>query len=290
MKHGRVEEADGGTLFVDEIGNLNLAMQAKLLHFLDSKKFYRLGSLQERLADIRLIFATNKNLRDLIKEGKFMEDLYYRLTTGVQLHLPALRERGEDIILIAEKLLARYCEEFNKSAAGLSAEARSCLLLYSYPGNIRELKKIVANAISFAEDPFIQPHDLPEELRCRPIVSNDGGGPINFKLPKTGESDFYAKYLPDEFKDRNFIWGLRPQSENIDSADANSLQHALHDTLILSVGKAFGVPLTAAAKAVASAFERNFIITKLLETKGKVIEAALRANVDKKPSLKNEAA
>ncbi|MGH7454838.1 MAG: sigma 54-interacting transcriptional regulator, partial [bacterium] len=165
MKRGRVEEADGGTLFVDEIGNINLAVQAKLLRFLDAKKFYHLGSLQERLADVRLIFATNKSLRDLIKERMFMEDLYYRLTTGVQLHLPALRERGEDIILIAEMLLARYCEEFNKSATGLSAEACACLLRYSYPGNIRELKKIVANAIIFAEDPIIQPHDLPEELR-----------------------------------------------------------------------------------------------------------------------------
>ncbi|MGH7490950.1 MAG: sigma 54-interacting transcriptional regulator [bacterium] len=282
MKRGRVEEADGGTLFLDEIGNINLTVQAKLLRFLDTKKFYRLGAPQERLADARLVFATNKSLRDLIKEGKFMEDLYYRLTTGVQLHLPALRERGEDILLIAEMLLGRYCEEFNKSATGLGTEACACLLRYSYPGNIRELKKIVANAIIFAEGSTIQPHDLPEELRCTAAVSDEGGSRISFKLPKTAENDFYTKYLPDDFKDRNFIWGLRPELENMDPADANSLHHALHDTLILSVGRASGVPMTVAAKAVSTAFERNFMIARLLETKGKVTEAALRSHVDKK--------
>ena len=282
LKRGRVEEADGGTLFLDEIGNINLTVQAKLLRFLDSKKFYRLGSPQESLADVRLVFATNKNLRDLIKEGKFMEDLYYRLTTGVHLHSPALRERGEDIILIAEMLLARYCEEFNKTTTGLGAEARACLLRYSYPGNIRELKKIVANAIIFAENAIIQPHDLPEELRGATAISDDGSRLTSFKLPPAGENDFYAKYLPEEYKDRNFIWGLRPEPDNLDPGAAAGLQHALDQALILSVGKASGVPLTIAAKAVAAAFERNIMIAKLLETKGKVTEAALRSQVDKK--------
>jgi NtrC-family two-component system response regulator AlgB len=136
---GRVNQADGGTLFLDEIGDFPLTLQPKLLRFIQDKEYERVG------ADVRILAATNLNLEDMVREGRFREDLLYRLNV-ITLHLPPLRERGEDILTLADRFLARFVKDYGRPARGFSEDARSALLNYRWPGNIRELRNVVERA------------------------------------------------------------------------------------------------------------------------------------------------
>jgi DNA-binding NtrC family response regulator len=280
-KPGRIEEADGGTLFLDEIGNLNITAQDKLLRFLNNKKFFRLGGLKELTVDARVICATNKNLREMIDAREFKDDLYYRLNV-VEISLPALRERGEDILLIAEHFLAETCAKIKKSLSGFSPEARECLLRYPFPGNVRELYQVVCNAVITAERQMVYPEDLLEKLRTKTVAASKPDAEICFNFAEASKDNFYAQYLPPQFSDKNFIWGLAPHLETEVPDRLTSIRRELHDKLIISVQHALGLPFKDAVKAVTNAFERNLMIAILLEVKGKVIAAADRANVDKK--------
>ena len=142
---GRVSQADGGTLFLDEIGDFPLTLQPKLLRFIQDKEYERVGDPVTRLADVRILAATNLNLEEMAREGRFREDLLYRLNV-ITLHLPPLRERGEDILALAERFLARFVKEYLRPARGFSAEAQAALLNYRWPGNIRELRNVVERA------------------------------------------------------------------------------------------------------------------------------------------------
>ena len=150
-REGLVAAADGGTLFLDEIGELPLEAQARLLRVLQEGEVRPLGSVESRKVDVRLVVATHRDLRKLAKEGKFREDLYFRINV-VQLSLPPLRERGKDIINIAESLLQRYCSQFGKAQLRLSADAVEAIMSYQWPGNVRELENAIQRAVILCED------------------------------------------------------------------------------------------------------------------------------------------
>jgi Nif-specific regulatory protein len=161
---GRFEQADQGTIFLDEIGDLSPALQSKLLRVLQEKEFERVGSSQPLKVDVRVIAATNRNLEDAIKKGTFREDLYYRLNV-VTISLPPLRERKEDIPPLIEHFLKKYSGENQKPVVSFSKEARDLLMNYHYPGNIRELENIIERAVVLSRGDSITTQDLPLNLR-----------------------------------------------------------------------------------------------------------------------------
>ncbi|AFU98652.1 sigma-54-dependent transcriptional regulator [Simiduia agarivorans] len=161
MREGLVAAADGGTLFLDEIGELPLEAQARLLRVLQEGEVRPIGSVESRKVDVRLVAATHRDLRKLAKEGKFREDLYYRINV-VQLELPPLRERGRDILLLAEHMLRRYCAQFGKSLLTLSPEAIQAITTYIWPGNVRELENAIQRAIILCQDDQEIGHELLE--------------------------------------------------------------------------------------------------------------------------------
>lgn len=148
-KKGLLEEANGGTFFLDEIGELPVSLQAKLLSFLESKMFRRLGSTQERKVDIRIIAASNKDLKQAVATNEFRQDLFYRINV-VNLNLPPLRELEEDAILIADHFIRIFAYDFKKKARGLTQDAKNKLLSYTWPGNVRELRNVIERAVIFA--------------------------------------------------------------------------------------------------------------------------------------------
>jgi two-component system response regulator AtoC len=158
-KHGIVEVADGGTLFLDEIGELPTGLQGKLLRFLDSGEFRRVGSNKTLTVDVRIIAATNKDMRQLVKTGSFREDLYYRLNV-ITISLPPLRERREDIPGLAAFFLKKYCKKLSKAIDGFSHEASEILAAYEWPGNVRELENVVERAVILCDGSVIEKGDL----------------------------------------------------------------------------------------------------------------------------------
>jgi len=159
-KLGRFELADAGTLFLDEIGDMPMTMQAKLLRVLEDKKIERLGSEDSIAVDIRLITATNKDIKKLIEEDKFREDLYYRLSVVI-VEMPTLSQRPGDILLLAEKFLKDLSAKLGRKISGFSAEAASLLVSYSWPGNVRELQNVIERAVVLSREEIITPKELP---------------------------------------------------------------------------------------------------------------------------------
>ncbi|MBK7965292.1 MAG: sigma-54-dependent Fis family transcriptional regulator [Bacteroidetes bacterium] len=156
---GKFEEADGGTIFLDEIGEMDLGLQSKLLRVLQEKEVTRIGSNKTIKLDFRLIAATNRNLAHEVKEGRFREDLFYRIQ-GFLIHLPPLKERGDDIILLAKSFLNEFCQNNRMAPYTISKEACKFMLEYAWPGNIRELKAVIERASLMAENNIITVEDL----------------------------------------------------------------------------------------------------------------------------------
>ncbi|MGD1019584.1 MAG: sigma-54 dependent transcriptional regulator [Verrucomicrobiia bacterium] len=163
-KKGLFELADGGTVLLDEVGDMKPALQAKLLRVLESREFQRVGGTQSITVDVRVIAATNKNLEEAVANGEFRQDLYYRLKV-ISLRMPALREQAEDIPLLAEHYLARFAEEFNKPLKKLSPEAAKALQQYAWPGNVRELRNVIERLVILEHAEVVMPEHLPTELR-----------------------------------------------------------------------------------------------------------------------------
>jgi two-component system, NtrC family, response regulator PilR len=181
-KKGLLEVAERGTVFLDEIGEMSAVMQVKLLRVLQERRFRRVGGLEELQADIRVIAATNRDLTRLVAEGRFREDLYYRINV-IPIVLPALRDRREDIPLLAEHFLAKYGEQMGKDIAGISREAMELLVHHEWPGNIRELENVIERAVALEASPTILPESLPPAMRGEiPRVS---GGPVE-EFPESG--------------------------------------------------------------------------------------------------------
>ncbi|HEX3553891.1 MAG TPA: sigma 54-interacting transcriptional regulator [Thermoanaerobaculia bacterium] len=162
-KIGKAEAADGGTLFLDEVGELPLPLQAKLLRFLQEREFERVGGTRPIRVDVRVVAATNRDLEKAIREGTFREDLFYRLSV-IPLYLPPLRERREDVPLLASHFAALISQRLGRPVAGFTPEARACLQGYDWPGNVRELANAVERAIVMGEGDLVRPEDLPETV------------------------------------------------------------------------------------------------------------------------------
>jgi len=158
-KRGLIEEADKGTLFLDEIFDVPLATQAKLLRFLQEGEIRRLGETEPRKVDARIIAATNRDLREEVKKGRFREDLFYRLAV-LTIELPPLREREDDAVILAKHFLKKFSEKYNKEIKGLSGEAIKLIRTYPWPGNVRELENAMARAVSLAESNLIMPEEM----------------------------------------------------------------------------------------------------------------------------------
>jgi len=156
---GKFEEANEGTIFLDEIGEMDLLMQTKLLRVLQEKEVTRIGSNKAIKLDVRVIAATNRNLANDVKDGKFREDLFYRLQ-GFLIHLPPLYERGDDVVLLSKNFLADFCKENRMDQISISKEATKFLIDYKWPGNIRELKAVIERAAIMSENNVINPDDL----------------------------------------------------------------------------------------------------------------------------------
>jgi two-component system, NtrC family, response regulator PilR len=181
-KKGLLEVAEKGTIFLDEIGEMSAVMQVKLLRVLQERRFRRVGGLEELQADIRVIAATNQDLARAVAEGRFREDLFYRINV-IPISLPALRERREDIPLLADHFLAKYCEQMGKSITAIARSALELLVRYEWPGNIRELENVMERAVALETSPAILPESLPASLRRAPV--NGTAAPTD-ALPDAG--------------------------------------------------------------------------------------------------------
>jgi len=164
LRKGRFEMAEGGTIFIDEVGDIPLSTQVKLLRVLQEHQIERIGSSAPIKVDVRVVAATNKNLEEMVKSGSFREDLYYRLNV-VRIFIPPLRERKMDIPLLVDHFIRRYKELNAKTVTGLSREAMDQLMKYSYPGNVRELENIIEQAVVLSRDELIAIDDLPMTIR-----------------------------------------------------------------------------------------------------------------------------
>jgi DNA-binding NtrC family response regulator len=156
---GKFELADGGTIFLDEIGDISPKLQADLLRVLQERRFYRVGGTEEVVVDVRVIAATNKNLAEEVQQGHFRDDLYYRLNV-IEIRLPALRERREDIPLLAEHFVEKIASELGKDISGISADALKVLIAYDWPGNVRELENVIERAIVTSHNGTLEEGDF----------------------------------------------------------------------------------------------------------------------------------
>jgi two-component system, NtrC family, response regulator PilR len=183
-KKGLIEVAEKGTIFLDEIGEMSPIVQVKLLRVLQERKFRRLGGTDEIDADIRIIAATNKDLSKLVADGRFREDLFYRINV-IPVQLPPLRERLDDIPLLAEHFLAKYAAQIGRSLSGVSPEAMHRLQAYAWPGNIRELENAIERAVALESGPLVQASSLPEHVQSGQEPGAAGGNGEK-PLPESG--------------------------------------------------------------------------------------------------------
>ena len=183
-KTGRVEEADGGTIFLDEIGDMSRPLQAKLLRFLEDGSFTRVGGNEEKRVHVRIIAATNRDIVQAIKDNDFREDLYHRLNV-MQFRPPPLRDRGRDVLTLADHFLVQNCQNLGRSSLNLSTVAEQKLLAHQWPGNVRELRNVMERAAILEQTDEVQPDSLPDfelETQLRSSSSSSGGAEMDFEL------------------------------------------------------------------------------------------------------------
>lgn len=186
MKRGYVEEADGGTIFLDEIGDMSRPLQAKLLRFLEDGSFTRVGGTQELRVNVRLIAATNRNIVDAIRKHEFREDLFHRLNV-MQFRPPPLRDRGEDILQLAQHFLRQFCFRLGRTIHRISEPAKSALLAHSWPGNVRELRNVMERAVILETTDEVRAASLPDfEVESRLRLGDLGSEGMGTSSPRTG--------------------------------------------------------------------------------------------------------
>ena len=171
---GKFEQADGGTLFLDEIGNIPLHLQAKLLRAIQNRSIVRVGGNEAKSINIRLICATNMDLAQMVRDGRFREDLYYRINT-VHIALPALRERKEDIVPLAQLFLERFAQKYHRPLTGIAPEAAAMLAEGRWSGNIRELQNVIEKAVILSEAKNLTAKDLQTDPSCTSAIRMTGG-------------------------------------------------------------------------------------------------------------------
>ena len=194
-KEGKFLAADGGTIFLDEIGNASPALQAKLLRVLEDRQFEPVGSNKTTIVDTRILLASNRNLDEEVRQGRFREDLYYRINV-VTIELPPLCERVGDVRLLAEHFLRMYSAQHNREKLGFTDEAMECLERYSWPGNIREIENVIERAALLSKGKFVGPDDLPESVKREPGRQLEGYKPTSLKEALAGpEKDIIRRAL-----------------------------------------------------------------------------------------------
>jgi len=214
QRRGRLEVAQGGTLFLDEIGDLSEAMQAKLLRVLQDREFQRVGGEKTLRADVRIIAASNRNLKEAMEHGKFRVDLYYRLDV-LTFRLPPLRERPIDISLLADHFLMRFCLDVKRSTLQLAEDAMTHLRAYSWPGNVRELRNLMERLAVLATDDMVGPELLPEEI-------------LSFMGAKRSSSDSTAESAALDYGYHRAVWQCQRQiiAEALRKYDGNQAKAA----------------------------------------------------------------
>jgi len=220
---GILELADGGTVFLDEISELPLDLQAKFLRFLQDKEVRRIGDVSAKKVDVRVIAATNKDLKELVNQGKFREDLYYRLE-GIKIEIPPLRERKEDIPVLAYYFLEEFNKKYNTDVKGFSKDALEALMNYSWPGNVRQLQNVVNEAciIAFAKGQFIELNHLPKEVTG---IEDKHAMIFDYNLAKKmNDTNFTTKYLRNLL---SFTKGNISQAAKLANIERQSLQKLL---------------------------------------------------------------
>lgn len=237
QKKGLLELADHGTLFLDEIGLMGLDLQAKLLNVLETQTFRRVGGTKEIKVSLRFIAATNEDLDKAVEKGTFREDLYYRLHV-IPIYLPPLRERDDDVLLVADYYLKHYGKEHGNSYFFFTPEARALLKGYHWPGNIRELKNVIERAVLMAQTEAIRPEDLPIDRRGRAGASSEPRvvAPVNVEV--TG--DIRINFPPwgislEEIERRIIAEALKVKKGNV--SEAAHLLHISRDTLRYRIKK-----------------------------------------------------
>jgi transcriptional regulator with PAS, ATPase and Fis domain len=212
LKKGLVEMAQGGTLFLDEIGEMQPALQAKMLQLIEEKCFRRIGGTRKIVTDIRIIAATNRDLKKALDEGAFRQDLYWRLNV-INILLPPLRDRAEDIIPLVEHFIGLYSREFRKPAKRISEEARLVLERYAWPGNVRELSNTVERIMILEDGERLLPEHLPAAMTrdlepTGPPASPGAGG------PEASAGDFNLKRLTEDFQAKTIAAALEKTRGN----------------------------------------------------------------------------
>ena len=222
-KEGLIEVADGGTLFLDEVDSMSLALQAKLLSFLESREFRRLGGVEDKTADVRILCATNADLEQSVQEGSFRKDLFYRINV-VNVQLPPLRLMGEDIIWIGRHIIAEFNEEFGNEVQGFTDAAKEKLFDHSWPGNVRELRNVLERAMIFVSGDRIDAEDLtlapPRRLDGRETLGNEFQFPLDRTLQDVEKAyirqtlevradDSYADIAEDLGISKKTLWDKR---------------------------------------------------------------------------------
>jgi DNA-binding NtrC family response regulator len=222
-KEGLIEVADGGTLFLDEIDSMSLALQAKLLSFLESREFRRLGGVEDKTADVRILCATNADLEGSVQEGSFRKDLFYRINV-VNIQLPPLRRMGEDVILIGRHIIAEFNEEFGNEVRGFTDAAKEKLFDHSWPGNVRELRNVLERAMIFVSGDRIDAEDLtlapPRRLDEKETMGNEFQFPLDRTLQDVEKAyirwtlearadDSYADIADDLGISKKTLWDKR---------------------------------------------------------------------------------
>ena len=206
-KIGLLESAAGGTVFLDEIGEMPLSMQVKLLHVIQERQIFRVGGTKPIDLDFRIIAATNKDLKHEVEMGAFREDLFFRLNV-VSIAVPLLSERGEDIPLLIRHFIEKYSLAFHKQVSGISQQALQILTGYSYPGNVRELENIIERAVALTDSEEIVPQDLPKDLQQLEFNTLEGDG-----LPSLAEME--RRYITRVLDSTGYNKGITAQILNI---------------------------------------------------------------------------
>ncbi len=198
-KKGLIEVAEKGSIFLDEIGEMTPLVQVKLLRVLQERRYRRLGGTEEVEADIRVIAATNRDLSKMVAEGTFREDLFYRINV-IPVRLPALRERGDDIPILAEHFVTRFAAQMGKPVTGISGAAVACLKAYAWPGNIRELENAMERAVALERTPSILVDSLPDQLRGVGAVVARGTAAPSEQFPEAGfDLEQHVQHIEREY-------------------------------------------------------------------------------------------
>ncbi|OQX29421.1 MAG: transcriptional regulator [Spirochaeta sp. LUC14_002_19_P3] len=219
QRKGRFELADSGTIFLDEIGEINQSVQIKILRVLQEKAFERVGGGETISVDVRIIAATNRDLKTEVEEGRFREDLYYRLNI-VNIHLPPLRERVEDIPLLAMQYLKECASEHSKNIQGWDPKAAALLLHYSWPGNIRELRNVIESAVILSKGPYIGTSDLPPQFHEE---RNDNSVSIPLGIPMAEAEKILIR------ANLNLYSGNKSRTSDMLGIGRKTLHRKLHD-------------------------------------------------------------